>query len=112
MSKFYRTATYMSRINEAGNINLILGDSHEMPLPGFVEALQKNAIASKIGYYGYKMNLPETRKIVSQALKKHRGISILPDDIFMTNGTVIGLAICLKLLVQEGDEVILIFLPR
>ncbi|MDE5074474.1 MAG: aminotransferase class I/II-fold pyridoxal phosphate-dependent enzyme [Trichodesmium sp. St16_bin4-tuft] len=107
MSKFYRTATYMSRINEAGNINLILGDSHEMPLPGFVEALQKNAIASKIGYYGYKMNLPETRKIVSQALKKHRGISILPDDIFMTNGTVIGLAICLKLLVQEGDEVII-----
>ncbi len=69
-----------------------------MPLPGFVEALQKHAIPRQIGWYGYKGSLPQTRKIASEALKKHRGISFLPDDIFMTNGTVVGLAMCLKML--------------
>jgi len=107
IEKFFRTATYINRRNEVGSIDFTLGDSHEMPLPGFVEALQNNAVAQKIGWYGYKTNLPQTREIVSQALKKHRGISISPDDIFLTNGTVVGLAICLKLLVQEEDEVII-----
>ncbi|WP_293139780.1 hypothetical protein [Okeania sp. SIO3I5] len=100
MGKFYRTATYISRINEVGSIDFTFGNSYEMPLPGFVEALQNNAIVRKIGWYSYKTNLPQTREIVSKALKKHRGISISPDDIFMTNGTVVDLAICLKLLVQ------------
>lgn len=107
IGKFYNKATYMSLKNEPGSLDFTIGDSHEMPLHGFVEALQKNAIPQKIGWYGYKVSLPETKKIVSEALKKHRGISIVPDDIFMTNGTIVGLAICLKMLVEEDDEVIL-----
>jgi aspartate aminotransferase len=105
--EFYATASYMSRKNEPGSLDFTLGDSHEMPLPGFVEILQHHAIPRQEGWYGYKGNLPQTRNIVSEALKKYRGLSISPDDIFLTNGTVVGLAMCLKMLVQEGDEVII-----
>ncbi|CCQ60030.1 hypothetical protein [Crocosphaera watsonii] len=69
IGKFYKKATYMSLKNEPGSLDFTIGDSHEMPLHGFVEALKKNAIPQKIGWYGYKVSLPETKKIVSEALK-------------------------------------------
>lgn len=111
MSKFYAEATYMSRCTEPESIDFTLGDSHEMPLPGFVEALQRSSIPQNPGWYGYKGNIPESRQTVSAALKDKRGISILPEDIFMTNGTVVGLAMCLQILAGDGDEVILLTPP-
>ncbi|NEO92950.1 MAG: aminotransferase class I/II-fold pyridoxal phosphate-dependent enzyme [Moorea sp. SIO3G5] len=111
ISKFYAEATYMSRRTEPESLDFTLGDSHEMPLPGFVEALQRSSIPQNQGWYGYKGNIPESRETVSAALKDKRGISILPEDIFMTNGTVVGLAICLQILAGDGDEVIILTPP-
>ncbi|MDJ0509166.1 MAG: aminotransferase class I/II-fold pyridoxal phosphate-dependent enzyme [Crocosphaera sp.] len=107
IGEFYKNVTYLSHKNDPNSLDFTLGDSHEMPLPGFVEAIQKHTIPRELGWYGYKESLPKTREVVTQALKKHRNISILPDDILMTNGTVVGLAMCLKLLVEEGEEVII-----
>ena len=106
-SSFYGKATYMSRENELGSLDFTLGDAHEMPLPEFVEALQRWSIPQNNSWYGYKGNLSESRETVSTALKKRLGLSFYPEDIFMTNGTVVGLAICLQLLAGEGDEVII-----
>ncbi|MHC5918229.1 MAG: aminotransferase class I/II-fold pyridoxal phosphate-dependent enzyme, partial [Nostoc sp.] len=35
----------------------------------------------------------------------------MPEDIFMTNGTLVGLAICLQIVAGEGDEVIILTPP-
>lgn len=107
ISEFYGKATYMSRKNEPGSLDFTLGDAHEMPLPGFVEALQRCSVPQNKGWYGYKGNLSESRITVSTALKEKRGLSIAPEDIFLTNGTVVGLAICLEILAADGDEVII-----
>lgn len=107
MSKFLKKATYMSRKDELGNLDFTLGDAHEMPLPDFVEALQRWSVPQSLGWYGYKGNLPESQNTVSTVLKERSGLSFSPEDIFMTNGTVVGLAICLKILAEEGDEVII-----
>ena len=111
ISKFYAEATYMSRRTEPDSIDFTLGDAHEIPPPGFVEALQRWSVPQNEGWYGYKGNIPEARVAVSTALKDKRGLSILPEDIFMTNGTVVGLAICLKMLAGDGDEVIILAPP-
>ena len=107
MSEFYRQATYMSRRNEPGSLDFTLGDAHEMPSPGLVEALQRWSVPQNKGWYGYKGNLSESRNTVSAALKEKRGLKFAPEDIFMTNGTVVGLAICLQILAAEEDEVII-----
>ncbi len=107
ISEFYGQATYMSRKNEPGSLDFTLGDAHEMPLPGFVEALQRWSVPQNKGWYGYKGNLSESRTTVSTALKEKRGLTFAPEDIFLTNGTVVGLAICLQILAGEGDEVII-----
>jgi aspartate aminotransferase len=109
--QFFTQATYMSRRTEPGSIDFTLGDAHETPPPGFVEALQRWSVPQKQGWYGYKGNIPESRIAVSAALQDKRGLSILPEDIFMTNGTVVGLAICLQMLAGEGDEVIILTPP-
>jgi aspartate aminotransferase len=111
MGEFYAKATYMSRRNETGSLDFCLGDAHELPPPGFVEALQRWLVPQDENWFGYKNNLSESRATVSAALKALRGLSIAPEDIFMTNGTVVGLAICLQMLAEAGDEVIIITPP-
>ncbi len=111
MGEFYAKATYMSRSKEPGSLDFTLGDAHEMPPRGFVEALQRWIVPHNESWFGYKGNLPESQAIVSAALKTQRGLSVEPEDIFMTNGTVVGLAICLQMLAGAGDEVIIITPP-
>ncbi|MEH1899589.1 MAG: aminotransferase class I/II-fold pyridoxal phosphate-dependent enzyme [Nostoc sp.] len=111
ISKFYASATYMSRRTEPESLDFSLGDAHEMPLPGFVEALQRWSVPQNSSWYGYKGNIPESRVTVSASLQDKRGLSILPEDIFMTNGTLVGLAICLQIVAGEGDEVIILTPP-
>ncbi|MBD2472172.1 aminotransferase class I/II-fold pyridoxal phosphate-dependent enzyme [Nostoc sp. FACHB-145] len=111
ISKFYTQATYMNRRTEPQSIDLSLGDAYEMPPPGFVEALQHWVVPQNSSWYGYKANLSESQLIVSTSLKEKRGLSILSEDILMTNGTAVGLAICLRMLAQEGDEVIILTPP-
>lgn len=73
----------MSRRTDPESLDFTLGDAHEMPPPGFVEALQRWSVPQNEGWYGYKGNIPESRITVSTALKDKRGLSILPEDIFL-----------------------------
>ena len=107
ISDFYGKATYMSRRTEPESLDFTLGDAHEIPPAGFVEALQRWSVPQTKGWYGYKGNLSESRNTVAKALQERRGITVAPEDIFMTNGTVVGLAICLQMLAGEGDEVMI-----
>ena len=107
IAEFSQQATYMSRKNDPGSLDFSVGDAHEMPSPEFVAALQRWAVPQNQGWYGYKGNLSESQTTVSKALKEKRGLVFDPEDIFMTNGTVVGLAICLQILAGEGDEVII-----
>ncbi len=110
-SEFLAKATYMSRKHEPESIDFTEGDAHELPPPGFVEAIQRWSVPQNESWFGYKENLPESRAAVSSALKTQRGISIAPEDIFMTNGSLIGIVICLQMLTEMGDEVIIITPP-
>lgn len=111
MGEFYAKATYMNRKNRTDSLDFSLGDAHELPSPSFVEVLQRWLVPQNDNWFGYKNNLPESRATVSAALKALRGLSITPEDIFMTNGTVVGLAICLQMLAEAGDEVIILIPP-
>lgn len=107
ISKFYAHATYLSRRTEPESLDFTYGDAHELPPKGFAEALQHWSMPQNKGWYGYKRNLPESRAVVSTSLRQKRGLSIDSNNIFMTNGTIVGLAICLQMLAGKGDEIIL-----
>lgn len=88
-----------------------LGDPHDMPLPGLVEALQRNIVPRNPSWYAYKGNEPESRQALVDYLKSWRGVEYDPEDLFLTTGAFMALAVSLRTIVDYGDEVIFISPP-
>lgn len=88
-----------------------LGNPQDLPLPGFVDALQRASVPQNKDWFAYKDNEPASRAVVAGSLRAWRGIQFEPEDIFLTNGAFAGLAVSLRVLVDPGDEVIFISPP-
>jgi aspartate aminotransferase len=89
----------------------VFGNPHEMPLPGFVAALQEAIVPQNKDWYAYKENEPLSRETVAASLRAWRGIAFEPEDISMTNGGFAALAVTLALTVNPGDDVLFIRPP-
>ena len=109
-SEFLASSKYMHRLRKPGSLNFTFGKPHEMALPGYVEALQRAGVPQNQSWFAYKTNQPSSRAIVSAALKQ-RGLSLAPEDIFLTNGAFAGLSLCIQIVAGTGDEVIIISPP-
>ncbi len=109
-SEFLAKAKYMRRLRKPGSLNFTFGKPHEIALPGYVEALQRAGGQQNQSWFAYKTNQPSSRAVVAAALKQ-RGLTIAPEDIFLTNGAFAGLSLCIQLVAGTGDEVIVISPP-
>jgi aspartate aminotransferase len=86
--------------------DFMFGNPHELPLPGYVEALTKATRPTGPGHYAYTMDLPAATAAIAAGLRDRFGIAFADDDVHMTNGNFSGIAIVLRTLVDPGDEVI------
>ena len=91
---------------EPGVVDLTLGNPQEMPLAGFVGALQRHTVPQDKDWFAYKRSEPEARASVAQSLRQWRGLPFEPADIFLTNGAFGALATAFRALLDVGDEVI------
>ena len=82
-----------------------------MPLPGLVDALQRNAVPRDKDWFAYKFSEDEPRRIVAATLKQRTGIDFRPEDIALTTGAFGGLGITIRALCDVGDEVIFLSPP-
>ena len=88
-----------------------LGDPQEMPLSGFVTALERQVVPQDKAWYAYKMSEPESRQAIVDDLQDWRKVRYDPEDIHLTSGAFGALAACLRILIDPGDEVIFISPP-
>jgi len=102
---------FEARLTDPLACDFFFGNPQEMPLPGFVEALQRWATPRDKDWFAYKMSEPGARNAVAQSLRAWRGIEYSPEDIFLTNSAFAGLAVVLNTIVDPGDEVIFISPP-
>ena len=108
----FLTASFQARRqNEPGVANFLFGNPHEMPLPGFVEALRHWSVPQDKDWFAYKFNDPKAQAAVAAVLRERRNVPFDPVDIFLTNGATGGLAITLGAVVDPGDEVVFISPP-
>ncbi|MGW8250281.1 MAG: aminotransferase class I/II-fold pyridoxal phosphate-dependent enzyme, partial [Anaerolineales bacterium] len=91
--------------------DFMVGNPHEMPLPGFVEALQSSVIPQDKEWFAYKMNEERPRQVLAENLTRTRGMAFDPQDIFPTTGAFGALAVTLNAIIDPGDEVIYISPP-
>lgn len=95
------------RLNrEADVANFAVGNPQEMPLTGYVEALQRHIVPQDKDWFAYKLSEPASQRTVAATLSRRTGLDWDPDDVAMTNGGFAALAVALRTLVEPGDEVI------
>ena len=111
VNNFIDDPVFAGRGDDPLACDFALGNPQEMPLPGFVEALQRAIVPQDKDWFAYKLSEPESQAVVAESLYAWRGVRFDPEDIFMTNGAFAGLAVTLKLILNPGDEVIFVSPP-
>jgi aspartate aminotransferase len=108
---FLSNSTWARRRAEPGTADLVLGNPHEMPLPGFVQALQHSSQPRSNDWFGYKQSEPTGRAVVAASLSRRLGHLFEAEDICLTTGGFAGLAVALAAVVDPGEEVVFVSPP-
>jgi aspartate aminotransferase len=109
--QFFAESAWAQRVGNPGVCDFTIGNPHEMPMPAFVEALQRWSIPQDKYWYAYKQNESSARAAVAKSLRKWRGLPFEDDDIFMTNGAIAALLVVFSAIIDPGDEVIFVIPP-
>ncbi|MEO6208331.1 MAG: aminotransferase class I/II-fold pyridoxal phosphate-dependent enzyme [Candidatus Limnocylindrales bacterium] len=96
---------------DPGIADFTFGNPQELPLPGLVDALQRNAVPRDKDWFAYKFSEEEPRGVVAASLKARTGIDYRPEDIALTAGAFGGLGVTIRALCDVGDEVIFLSPP-
>jgi aspartate aminotransferase len=100
------------RLNREPDVaNFAVGNPQEMPLAGYVEALERHVVPQDKDWFAYKLSEPASQRTVAATLSTRTGLDWDPDDVAMTNGGFAAIAVALRTLVQPGDEVVFVSPP-
>ncbi|NDJ77265.1 MAG: aminotransferase class I/II-fold pyridoxal phosphate-dependent enzyme [Chloroflexi bacterium] len=112
MTSFLRFFQFYAEYDQTPDLSdFAVGNPHEMPLPGFVDALQRAVVPQNKDWFAYKMNEQQSCETVAQSLRLWRGVPFEADDIHMTTAGFAAIAVTLNAVVNPGDEVIFITPP-
>ena len=106
--QFITNSTWAHHQVSSQTCDFVFGNPHEMPLTGYVEALQQAIAPQNKDWFAYKQSEPEAQSVISASLTQRLGHQFDQGDICLTNGAVAGLNIVIKTIVDVGDEVIFI----
>jgi aspartate aminotransferase len=87
------------------------GNPQELPLPGLVDALQRNAVPRDKNWFAYKFSEDEPRAVIAESLRARTGIPYEGEDIALTAGAFGALGVSIRALADVGDEVIFLSPP-
>jgi aspartate aminotransferase len=102
----------LSRLNlEPDVANFAVGNPQEMPLPEYVDVLQRHLVPQDKDWFAYKFSEPAPQRAVAETLTRRTGLAWDPEDVAMTNGGFAALSVAIRTLVDPGDEVIFLSPP-
>jgi aspartate aminotransferase len=106
LGQFMSQSAWARRRFEPGIADFAFGNPHDMPLPAYIETLQRHAFPENKDWFAYKNSEPASQAIVAASLRDFTGVPFEPADIAMTTGGFAALAAGLKAVTEPGDEVI------
>jgi len=101
----------MEQLARPGISDFMFGNPHEIASREYVDILHRAVDPVDKSSYAYAMNDPTARDAIASGLRQRFGLGFDPEDVFLTNGNFTGLAICLRILADQGDEVIFVSPP-
>lgn len=87
-------------------IDFTIGNPHEMPLPGVVQAFRTWIEPRDNDWFAYKVSERRSQEVVASSLRDFLGMPFEPEDIAMTTGGFGAIAAGLKAVADPGDEVV------
>src|SRR5919109_1898395 len=90
-----------ARNAEPGMANFAVGNPQEMPLPGFVDAIDTAIQPRDKDWFAYKMSEPGSRRVVANTLTGRTGLDWDLEDVFMTNGGFAALGVTFRALLER-----------
>lgn len=103
---WYAASPHPSRAGRPGVADFLFGNPHDMPIPGFVQALERHARAQDPSWYAYKFDEPYATATVVAGLSRHTGFAWRDQDIAMTNGGWGAIAVAIRAITEPGDEIV------
>ena len=100
-----------ARNGRPGVANFSVGNPHEMPLAGYVDALRTHVEPQAPDWFAYKMSEPRSQAAVARGLTAATGLDWDPADVAMTNGGFAALAAAFRAILEPGDEVVFLSPP-
>jgi aspartate aminotransferase len=101
----------VAALDRPGVSNFAFGNPNEMPLPGYVSALQQWVEPQSADWFAYKLSEPKSQSAVARTLTERTGLDWDPADVHMTNGGFAAIAVALRAIVEPGDEVVFLTPP-
>ena len=108
---WFRDGSWERHHLDPGVADFTFGNPQELPLPGLVDALQRNAVPGDKDWFAYKMSEEEPRGVVAESLRRRTGIAFEAEDVALTTGAFGALAVTIRALCDVGDEVIYLSPP-
>ena len=108
---WFRNGSWERHHLDPGIADFTFGNPQELPLPGLVDALQRNAVPHDKDWFAYKMSEEEPRQVVAESIRRRTGLPYGPDDVAMTAGAFGALAVTIRAVCDVGDEVIYLSPP-
>ncbi len=108
---WFRNGSWERHHLDPGIADFTFGNPQELPLPGLVDALQRNAVPQDKDWFAYKMSEEEPRQVVAESLRRRTMLPYSPEDVAMTAGAFGALAVTIRALCDVGDEVIYLSPP-
>jgi aspartate aminotransferase len=109
--RWHAASRYAPRAGDPAINDLVFGNPHEMPMPGYVAALAGRLVPQDKDWFAYKLSEPIATRTVSASLRARTGVAFSPEDVFMTNGGFAAIAASLRAVASAGDEVIFLSPP-
>jgi aspartate aminotransferase len=102
------------RVEAAGAdaCDFMAGNPQEMASREYVDALHRWTDPRDPAWFAYKNSELIAREAAAASLRQRLGIDFDPDDIAMTNAAIAAIAVAIRVIADEGDEVVIITPPH
>ena len=91
--------------------DFVAGNPQEMAMPAYVEAVQRALVPDSPSYYSYGPPWQPAIAAVAPALAQRLGMELDVEDVFLTRGASSGLVLLLQILLDPGDQVVMMSPP-
>ena len=111
VAQFLTASKYAREPDREKVADFVAGNPHDMPLAGFVDAIEEQLEPHNPQWFAYTMSNPRAQATIADSLRTNTGVEWEPDDVVMTTGSFGALAVTLRTICSPGDEVVYLSPP-